>query len=401
MAGGGDEARLRDVGVIGFGLGAAKLGVEPRQFAGALAHAALQRGVGAFKRFGGLHARRNVGEGRDQTAVGHTAGAHLDHQPALGEALEERLGLRGVAGDARGDFFVEVAGVAGGGRAALGDVAEDFVERDADARERVRQVENFAELPVPAQQRQILVEHGNALAHVIEGGLQYLPVVVDRGVGIVEELERRLGRNGALAQQQRKHEPRRGGADRRSQQIFAVLQEQKIGLGARFEADTARGGKAAERFARALFAEIAGDGGGEFLDGHRRAPQPEARRHRSERGRHEHVGLHAFDRAWPAGEGAADIERDVGEETEHDALHQRRQIEAEQRLRPQPGKPERPGAQDMLADHAGVGDARQQERIGPDQDARRHAGNSAGRGAAPPDQSAKESGRQLRNGGKG
>ena len=85
----------------------------------------------------------------------------------------------------------------------------------------------------------------------------------------------------------------------------------------------------------------------------------------------------------------------------HDAVHQRRQIEAEQCLRPQPGKPERPGAQDMLADHAGVGDARQQERIGPDQDARRHAGNSAGRGAAPPDQSAKESGRQLRNGGKG
>ena len=62
VARGGEEARLGDVGVLGFGLGAPELGVEPGQFLGALAHAALQRRVGALQRLGRLHARRDVGE---------------------------------------------------------------------------------------------------------------------------------------------------------------------------------------------------------------------------------------------------------------------------------------------------------------------------------------------------
>ena len=130
----------------------------------------------------------------------------------------------------------------------------------------VRQIEDFAELPVPADQRQVLVEHGDALAHVIERGLQDFAIVVDRGVGVVEQLERGLGRHRALAQQQRQHEPRRRRADRRGQQIFAILQQLEVGLGLRLEADAARRGEARERFAGALLAEIAGDGRGQFLD---------------------------------------------------------------------------------------------------------------------------------------
>ena len=80
---------------------------------------------------------------------------------------------------------------------------------------------------------QLLVEHGDALAHVIERGLQDFAVVVDRRIGVVEQLERRLGRHRALAQQQRQHEPRRRRADRRGEQIFGVLQELEIGLGLR------------------------------------------------------------------------------------------------------------------------------------------------------------------------
>ena len=64
----------------------------------------------------------------------------------------------------------------------------------------MRQVENFAELPVPANQRQILVEYRNALAHMIQRGLQNLAIVMDRRVRIVEKLQRRLGRYGPLAQ---------------------------------------------------------------------------------------------------------------------------------------------------------------------------------------------------------
>ena len=127
---------------------------------------------------------------------------------------------------------VEIPGVA---RALLGDMAQDLVERDADAGEPVRQIEDFAELPVPADQLQLLVEHGDALPHVVERGLQDFAIVVDRGVGVVEQLERGLGRDRALAQQQREDEARGRRADRRRQQIFGVLQQLEVGLGLRLE----------------------------------------------------------------------------------------------------------------------------------------------------------------------
>ena len=60
-------------------------------------------------------------------------------------------------------------------------------ERDADAGQFVRQIEDVAKLPVPADQRQPLVEYGDALPHVIERGLQHFAVVVDRGIGVVEK----------------------------------------------------------------------------------------------------------------------------------------------------------------------------------------------------------------------
>ena len=83
VTGRGDESRLGDIGLVGFGLGAMQFGIKPGQLGGALADAALQRGIGALQRFGGLDARRDVGERRDEAAVGHTIGPHLDHQPAL------------------------------------------------------------------------------------------------------------------------------------------------------------------------------------------------------------------------------------------------------------------------------------------------------------------------------
>ena len=49
-----------------------------------------------------------------------------------------------------------------------------------------RQAQNFDELPVRADQLQIGVEHGDALAHMVERRLQDLPVEVERGVGIIQ-----------------------------------------------------------------------------------------------------------------------------------------------------------------------------------------------------------------------
>ena len=88
-------------------------------------------------------------------------------------------------------------------------------------------------------------------------------------------------------------------------------------------------------------------------------------------------------------------------ETEQHAVDQRRQIEAEQRLRPQQAEPPRAVDQDARADDAGVGNARQQQRVAPDQDAGAHAGDGAEGGATPPDQSAEKRRRQLRHGGEG
>ncbi len=66
-------------------------------------------------------------------------------------------------------------------------------------------------------------------------------------------------------------------------------------------------------------------------------------------------------------------------------------------LRAQPRDAEWPKRQDIFAQQFGVRQARQQERIGPHQDAGAHAGERAPRGAVAPDQSAEEGRRKLRH----
>ena len=158
------------------------------------------------------------------------------------------------------------------------------------------------------------------------------------------------------------------------------------------------GGEALEGDARALLAEIARDRRRQFLDRHRGAPEPEARRDRRKLGGHEQVGLQPLDRRRRAPQREADIGEDVDGEAPHHAMHQRRQVEPEQLLRPQQRRcPTGPCGEDVVADEAEVGEARQQQRIGPDQDAGDHAGHGAARGAAPPDQAAEEGRRELRD----
>src|SRR6185437_12088836 len=127
--------------------------------------------------------------------------------------------------------------------AAPCNVVENFAQRDAERRQFMRQVEDFAELTVPADEGELLVEHRDALTDVIERGLENFAVVVDRRTGVVEQLERRLGGERALADQEREHEAGRSGTDRRGQQILAVLQKLDVGFGLRIEANAARGGE--------------------------------------------------------------------------------------------------------------------------------------------------------------
>ena len=104
-----------------------------------------------------------------------------------GSAKRSRNGSRAghVALDLRVHEFVDAVGH---DVAAPAVEMQDIGQPDADPDQARRQVENFAELPVPADQLQVLVEHRDALAHVIERGLQDFAVVLDRGIGVVEQL---------------------------------------------------------------------------------------------------------------------------------------------------------------------------------------------------------------------
>ena len=72
--------------------------------------------------------------------------------------------------------------------------AHNVVERSANPSQLRGQRKDLPELPIPANEKEILVEYRDALAHLVERGLQDLTVVMNGGVGIVEQLERRLGR---------------------------------------------------------------------------------------------------------------------------------------------------------------------------------------------------------------
>ena len=185
MAGGCEEAGLRDVGVLGGALGLRQLGVQSGQFLGAVAHALFQRRVGAFQRLGGLEARRDVGEGDDETAARHPVGADFNDHVAVGQALQVGRAFGGVGLQ---PSLQQRVGIALVGRADSAHEFQDFLQRDAELYQMRRQREDFAELGVRADQLQIGVEHRDALPHMVQCGLQDLAVEMQRGVGIVEQL---------------------------------------------------------------------------------------------------------------------------------------------------------------------------------------------------------------------
>ncbi len=176
--------------------------------------------------------------------------------------------------------------------------------------------------------------------HVIERGLQDFAVVVDRGIGVVEQLQRGLGRDRALAQQRATARaattPRRSprpadirriaGAGNRPRpcgvetRCAASPRSSRRIRGCAPRRDSARPSRSVPRPSpRRGAAESSA----------RSAPASTARTNR------------ACTRSIAVGrrpQRAADIAGDIDRETEQHAMHQRRQVEAEQRLRPQEGR---------------------------------------------------------------
>ena len=279
---------LGNIGLVGLALGARRARVEARQLLGAL-----------------RTRRSSVSLARSSASAASTLGVmsvKVVTMPPSGMWLARtsitrpRSAKRSRNGSRAGDVALDLL-AARNRRCASGPTslrsaveAQDLGEPDADADQARRQIEDLAELPVPADQLQVLVEHRDALAHVVERGLQDFAVVLDRRIGVVEQLQRRLGRDRALAQQQRQHQPRGGRADRRGEHVLGIAHQLEIGLVLGLEADAAAcAAKLSNDGARALLAEIARDRRGQFLDRHRGAPEPEARRDRREIRRHEQV----------------------------------------------------------------------------------------------------------------
>src|SRR6202030_2442234 len=150
---------------------------------------------------------------------------------------------------------------------------------------------------------------------------------MDGGVGVVEKLERGLGRDRTLAQEEREHEARGCRADRGREQMLGIAQELKVRLGLWIEADAACQGIAVEGGACALLAEVARDGRRQLLDRYRGAPQPKARRDRSEVGGDEEVGLQSFDRGRRSSKREHCIGKSIEREAPDYAVGERWQIE--------------------------------------------------------------------------
>ena len=122
VAGGRQEARLVEVGLVGLALGDRQRLVDLGELGRALPDAPLQRLVGARQRLGRLDALGDVGIGGDDAALGHRAGADLENAPAAVELLLERLVRHRELHQPVGDQLVDVAGAE---VAALGAGAQD------------------------------------------------------------------------------------------------------------------------------------------------------------------------------------------------------------------------------------------------------------------------------------
>src|ERR1700730_8361069 len=188
---------------------------------------------------------------------------------------------------------------------------------------------------------------------------------MDGGVGVVEKLERGLGRDRTLAQEKREHEAGRCRADRGREQMLGIAQELEVRLGLWIEADAACQGIAVEGGASALLAEVAGDGRGQLLDRYRGAPQPKARRNGGEVGGDEEVRLQSFDRGWRSSKREHCIGKSIERKAPDYAVGERWQIEPDERLRAQQRDSPRTLGEQALTDDAGVRQARQQQRVGP------------------------------------
>ena len=255
----------------------------------------LQNLVQPFPRFLLRHRLGDVGVGGDEAAVGQAVRADLDDPLRRVDANPHRLRVPGERAQAGRDQARPRSPGRRCPRSALKRIKR--VEGHADAHQVGGEIVEVDEGPVPAQEVALLVEHGDALAGMVEGVLEEVAVVLERRRGVVEKLERLLGRDVAAAEQEREREAGRGGADGRGEQVLGVAEQVNVGLGPPVERLSPAPGEAREGLAGALLAEVARDRRSQVLDRDAGAEKAEGRRDRRVVHVHEGLGLQALDGA--------------------------------------------------------------------------------------------------------
>src|SRR5262249_27616192 len=168
VAAGGEKGGLKNGALSAPPLGRAVFSMGGGNFWGPPLPPPLQRFVGALKLLRRFHAWRNVGERRDDAAVRHGVRTHLHDQIAAVKTFQKRLAASDVTGkpfahERLGGIFIRSA--------LVGVEAPGVVEAGANPSELRRQCEDLAELAIPTDEMQLLVEYRDALANMIERGL--------------------------------------------------------------------------------------------------------------------------------------------------------------------------------------------------------------------------------------
>ncbi len=282
-------------------------------------------------------------------------------------------------------------------RAALGIEPDDGIHADADPHEVRRQLVEVHEGLVPGHEPQVAIEDRDALPRIVDGVLEQVAALLDRCRRIVQELERILGRNRAPPQEQGQGEPRRGGADGGGEQVLRIAQGVDVRLGLAFESLAAAMRETLEGTRRPLLAEVPHHRRPQLVHRDARAKQAEAGRRVHVRLAHEHVRLHPLHRRHGTPEGTCDVGHDVEGQAPDHPMGQLRQLDAEQGRRLEGGQAERARHHGVGPDHAVPDEARQQERVGPGDEADRKAGAGAECRSPRPDQPSQERGSDLRD----
>ena len=353
VAGGGDEARLAEIG--GLGLGAAGL-----ELGGALDHPLLQRlgrlaelAVALAQRLGGAHARGHVVAGGDEAAAGQRVEPELDDRPP-------RVAISCVCG-------------ASGRRSSARRRAR---RRTPSARRRpprgVVERQQGGEAVVGDLQPAVAVEGGDAHADMVERVAQDVVVVADRLGRLVDQRARAARQQPAAPAERGDDDARRGGAQGARQHALGAV-----------ERHLDREPLAGQGPLGALGADEARQQLAQFVDARGIGRRLALRLFRARElgAQHEGVGLLGVGAARADQQRDADQQQGIDQDADDEALadrievgQRRRQVGVQRR---QPGRRRRSGA----GSAAGARRARRRSRR-PGPPPRRSGGRAASRGRA-------------------